>query len=719
MHSPPAHLQQRLVAALTLHRKGELDHAEKLYRDIIEKWPDSFDARYLLGIALSGRGATDEGIALLRGALAIDSNRPDAHMTLARAHLANKDYPSALESLARVIEMRSELSEAWLLRGNILLTTGRPEESVQSYERVIQLQPDIPEAYCNLSAALRALRRTAPALECAERALALRPEYAMALNNRGLLQLDGNRHGAAVEDFQAAISIAPDFAEALHNLGTALMQLWRFDEAGETFARLATVAPGFAHVQGNLLHARLNSCDWTGFSDAAEAVARAVADGQHADLPFPFLCVSDSALLQLRCATAYTSRQYPLQPVIAGNASASADARIRVAYLSGDFGEHAVTYLLAGVLERHDRSRFDVTGVSWGRQGDGAARRRIESAFPRFIDVTGAGDAEIVRILRALDVDIAVDLTGLTFGHRTGVFSRRAAPVQVNYLGFPATMGAPYLDYIIADQYLIPAERRGDYTEKVVLLPCFQPNDDRRDPIRGVGSIAADGTARMAARARHGLPIEGFVFCSFNSNFKFNPDCFDVWIRLLTAVPGSVLWLYAGNPTAKANLRREAMARGMDGQRLVFAGRVPYREYLERYLLADLFLDTFPFNGGTTVSDALSMALPVISRSGSSFASRMAGSLLCNLGLGELAFQSFKEYEATALELAASPQRLQGLRSRLAAARTTHPFFDTDGYRRSLESAYEIMWRRSAAGLPAAAIDATAAAAARRSESCV
>jgi predicted O-linked N-acetylglucosamine transferase (SPINDLY family) len=420
-----------------------------------------------------------------------------------------------------------------------------------------------------------------------------------------------------------------------------------------------------------------------------------------------FLCMSGAAQLQLRCAQAYALGFYPAAaaaPAAAAPARRAAGGKIRVGYLSGDFGEHAVSYLLAGVLERHDRSRFDTFAFAWGRRGDGTMRSRLERAFTRFIAVDELDDAAVARLIRELGVDIVVDLCGHTEGQRTGILAQRAAPIQVNFLGLPATMGAPYVDYLIADRFLIPAESAALYSEHIVRLDgSFQPNDDRR-PL----------PPPSPPRAALGLPEGALVLCSFNRNCKLHPALFAVWMRLLQALPEAVLWLLATQPAAADHLRRQAAAHGVPPQRLVFAAQVAYPEYLARYRQADLFLDTAPFNGGATVSDALSMAVPVVTLAGESFASRMAGSVLQALGLAELVTFSLDDYEAAALALARDPARLRALHARLERARCDHPFFDTDRYRLQLEAAYSHMASRHAAGLPPASFDVTPEAAGAR-----
>lgn len=655
-------LHRRLNLALQAHRRGDGNAARAGYLAILKADPRHVDALYLLGVLCTEGGVMDEGLALLRRALMVDT--------------ANAAVQGALAG-------------ALLAKGNALQQRQALAESVECYREAIRRQPIFPEAFNNLAAALRSLRRPEEALASAAQALAQRPAYPQALNNRGLIQLDGKHGAAAAADFRQALALSPNFPEAWHNLGTALMQLQRYSEARDAFAQLAHIAPQFPHVLGNLLYAKLCDCDWTDWDRWSAALVQSVERGAHAALPLPFLSASGSAVAQLRCAEALTRAHYPSR-VPDGAPPRRRHEKIRIAYLSGDLGEHAVTYLLAGVFERHDAAQFETIALAWDRQSDGPARRRVERAFTRFIDISAQSDAAVANLMRELEVDIAVDLTGHTLGQRTAILAQRAAPVQVNYLGLPATMGAPYIDYLIADRFLIPEEHEPWYTEKIVCLDgCFQPNDDRRPT-----------PPPTPSRAALGLPEDGLVFCCFNRNGKLNPVTFEIWMRLLGHAQGSVLWLLATHPAAAENLRREAAARGVAPERLVFAEQVPYLDYLARYRHGDLFLDTSPFNGGATVCDALTMGVPVLTMAGASFASRMAGSLLQHLGLRELVSSSLAEYEATAHALAADPARLRALRQSLELLRVVHPLFDTDRYRRTLEAAYRCMWERQTAGLP-------------------
>jgi predicted O-linked N-acetylglucosamine transferase (SPINDLY family) len=363
--------------------------------------------------------------------------------------------------------------------------------------------------------------------------------------------------------------------------------------------------------------------------------------------------------------------------------------KIRLGYYSADYHEHATAFLTAGLFERHDRSRFELTAFSFGPPREDAMRRRVTAAFDRFVDVRSRSDQEVAQLSRELAIDIAVDLKGYTEGARMGIFAHRAAPVQVSYLGYPGTLAAPYIDYLVADETLIPSETRAFYTEKIAYLPhSYQANDRQR-------SIAE----RIFTREELGLPSRGFVFCCFNNAYKITPAVFDVWMRILRRVEGSVLWLLLDNERAAENVRREAEARGVSGSRLVFAPSMALPEHLARHRAADLFLDTHPYNAHTTASDALWAGLPVLTRSGESFAARVAGSLLKAAGLAELVTTTPEAYEALAVELATDPIHLAKLTVGLSRTRLAVPLFDTELFARHLENAYTQMYQRSVRGL--------------------
>jgi predicted O-linked N-acetylglucosamine transferase (SPINDLY family) len=713
-----------LDQAMMLHRQGKLADAENAYRRILDQTPGQLDALQLLGVIEYQKGNFREAVGLLERAAGLAPREAGILNNLGLAMLALDRAAEALGHLDRALAAKSNFPEALNNRGNALRALGRHEEAAASYRRAIRCRPDFAEALHNLGVALLELQRPRDALETLDRALALvpnngeahywrgnalltldrseealatyrhalrlRPDIPEAHYNLGNLLLDLGRPAEALAAFDAALRLRPGYIEALYNRGGALQDLRRHEEAAATYARLLEQVPAHRYALGKLFHSRQFVCDWTRYAEDVRRLEDSVRNGPSQDMPFPFLAVTDDPALQLQCARAYTTARYPPLSAAPHPESGGGDERIRIAYLSADFRDHALSYLMAGVFEAHDRRRFEMHAVSLRPPDDSATGRRVAAAFEHFHDASRLTDAEAAGLIRQLGIDIAIDLTGYTENNRTNILAGRPAPVQVNYLGFPATMGADYIDYILADAFVIPEAMRPHHAEKVVWLPgCFQANDDRRAVAQPVPT-----------RAEAGLPASGFVFCAFNNLHKFTPRLFEIWMRLLARVPDSVLWIAAEDATAQCNLRAEAARRGVDAQRLVFAPRLPYAEHLARFALADLFLDTLPFNAGTTASDALWAGVPVLTCAGAAFAARMAGSLLHAAGLPELVTQTLEDYEALALDLASRPERLAALRARLGGDRRTLPLFDTARFTRQLEAAYAAMHARRRAGLP-------------------
>jgi predicted O-linked N-acetylglucosamine transferase (SPINDLY family) len=469
-----------------------------------------------------------------------------------------------------------------------------------------------------------------------------------------------------------------------------LASLHRHEEATASYDKALEIDPDCSYAFGEAAGSRAQVCDWRGRDLQEQQLMKNVRSRKPTCVPFLFLAASHSPADQLICATTFVRDRCPASRHSLWKGERYKHDRIRVAYVSADFHEHATAHLMAGLLERHDRTRFETVSVSFGPDDVSEMRRRLKNAFARFIDVRNKSDGDIASLLRELEIDIAVDLKGFTTDCRTGIFAWRPAPMQVNYLGYPGTMGAEYIDYLIADEIVVPRDHQIHYSEKVVYLPdCYQVNDSGR---------------RMAehapARAEAGLPERGFVFCSFNNSYKITPAFFDVWMRLLREVEGSVLWLLEANAAATRNLRREAADRGIAPERLIFAPRIKVADHLARHRLADLFLDTLPINAHTTASDALWVGVPLVTCLGTTFAGRVAASVLNAIGLNELITHSLEEYEALALELARNRERLAEIKSKLAQNRGTYPLFDTDRFRRHIEAAYTTMWERYQRGEP-------------------
>ena len=665
------------------HQAGRLAEAEALYRRVLAVQPRHFDSLHLLGVIAHQRGNNVDAVRQIDAALTLNSNIAGAHSNRGNALLALGRFEDAIASYDRAIALQPDFAGAFYNRGNALREMDRLEDALASYDRAVALAPDHADTLDNRGVVLAALMRLDEALASFDRAVALRPDHANAFNNRGKTLADLKRLPDAIASFDRAIALKPDYADAFNNRGIALRDLERHAEALASFDRARALKPDLKYLAGARLLSKMHICDWSDFATSQASVLAAVRDGVAAALPFVLVATSATPSEQRRCAELYVADRFPPAAALARRSARRHD-RIRLAYLSADFHDHATAALMAGLFERHDRSRFEPFAVSFGPARDDAMRQRLTRSFDRFIDVRMKTDQAIAEHVRDLEIDIVIDLKGFTQDARPGVLAKRPAPVQVNYLGFPATMGAPYIHYIIADRFVIPDDQCDAYAEKVVHLPdSYQPND--RDRVI---------SERAPLRADAGLPETGLVLCSFNNNFKITPDVFDIWMRLLREIDGSVLWLLQGNAAAPANLRLEAEARGVSGDRLIFAPRMKAEDHLARHRLADLFLDTYPCNAHTTASDALWAGLPVLTCAGETFASRVAGSLLHAVGLPELVTHSLADYEALAFRLARDPGLLASLKQKLAQNRDTYPLFDTERSTRHLEAAYVTMWER-------------------------
>jgi predicted O-linked N-acetylglucosamine transferase (SPINDLY family) len=538
------------------------------------------------------------------------------------------------------------------------------------------------DALLNRASTLVTLKRPAEAVAAYARVLTVQPERAEAYNGRGHALFDLGRFEEALANYDKAVSLKPDLYDAHVNRARALAKLDRYKEASAVYEKLYAINSDIPNLFTDLIYCNMMACNWVNMEQlTAEAFSR-VAAGTTAVDPFMFLGLPSTPEQQLACARNCLRQRSIVSVSREWNKADLASDRIRLVYLSSDYNRHATAHLIAELFEIHDRDRFEVVGISFGQDDGSPMRSRLIKSFDRFFDVKSRTDADVARLIRDLRAHIAIDLKGYTSDARVGIFAQRVAPVQVSYLGYPGTMGADFIDYVIADPISLPFEQQPFYPEKIVHLPdTYQVNDSKRR----IG-------AKMPTRRAVGLPEHGFVFCCFNNNWKLNPAMFDVWMRVLHQVDGSVLWLLRSNDLAAENLRKEAQARGIDPDRLVFASSIDSAEHLARHQLADLFLDTLPYNAHTTASDSLWAGVPLVTCQGTTFAGRVAASLLHAVGLPELVTESLNDYEQLALKLAREPDLLRAIRSRLAAQRSSWPLFDSQRFRRHIEAAYQTMW---------------------------
>jgi predicted O-linked N-acetylglucosamine transferase (SPINDLY family) len=703
-------IDQLIDQALSHHRAGRTAEAEALYRQALALDPADPDGLHLLGMLKAGTGdmataveligqaikhrpdderfhlnlgnllrqlgRADEALASFTRALAIKADTPEAHFNRAITLAGLDRFSDALASFDAGLALNAGQPGVWRSRGLVLVSMGRDKDAADSFIRAVQLDPSDAESHYSLGMTLAGLRRHEEAAGSFTTMLALQPDHAEARNDLGVALMELNRPTEALESYSRAVAARPDWADPLINRGHALCGLKRYAEGLADYRRAMTLKPGADLLPGAVLNTQLHICDWASLDAATADVLARVERNDYAVSPFALLSLPATRAQQKQAASRHAATfTGPVAPFTAS------DGKIRIAYVSPDFHTHPVAHLIAGMLEQHDRAKFEVIGLSFGTgRAEDPMRRRIQSACDRSIEIRNMSDDDALSLSREINIDIAVDLAGYTANARTGLFARRLAPVQVNYLGSPATMGLATMDYIIADATVIPDAHGADYSEKRVILPnSFQVNDTKRV----IGPLPT--------RAKAGLPEKGVVFCSFNAPYKFNPTFFTIWLRLLRGIEKSVLWLIAESDEQIKNLRAFAASQSIDPARLIFAGRAPYPDHLARYACADLVLDTLPFNGGATTSDALWAGAPVLTCMGDTYVGRMAASLLRAVGLPELVTESPADYEARALDLARTPAQLSALRVRLAQNRLTTPLFDTRLFTRHIEAAYSRM----------------------------
>jgi predicted O-linked N-acetylglucosamine transferase (SPINDLY family) len=677
-----------IASAIRLFHDGKFAEAAQVCTEILHTNPRQFDALYLLGFLHLQHGRFAEAERLIAEALTVDPNSLDANFSRGRALQYLGRLGEAVVSYDKVLARNPAIAEAWLHRGIAVMAAGRPREALASFDRALALKPEMAEAWHNRGNMLGELGRFEEAVQSFGRALAIRPDLAEAWNNRGNALSSLWRSEDAIASYTKAVALRPENAEMRNNRALALFEHRRFEEAAREYREVLRLAPDYEYACGNLVFCELQCCDWGNLAAHKAELATRVRAGGRVVAPIQYASLSDSPEDQFRCAQIMTADKYPPNPNPLWHGERFRHDRIRVAYLSADFHSHATAALMAGVFEEHDRKRFQTIAVSFGPDDRSPMRARLKRSFDRFLDVTRQGDAEVAQLLRSEEIDIAVDLKGYTQEARPGILAFRPAPVQAQYLGFPGTLGADYIDYIIADETVIPEAEQRFYSEKVVYLPdTYQSNDSKRRI-----------SEKSLSRAEAGLPDQGFVFCSFNNTYKIGPEIFSIWMRLLAAVEGSVLWLYQDNESAARNLRREAEARGISPQRLVFAPRADVAEHLARHRLADLFLDTLPYGAHTTASDALWSGLPVLTCLGSTFPGRVAASLLKAVGVSELITTNLTDYEALALKFAHDQDALGAVQAKLARNRDHSALFDTVRFTRNLETAYVHMWERCQQG---------------------
>lgn len=639
-------------------------------------------AHFLKGVAYLNSGDYNAAAESLRSSLTLIPDRTSTLVNLQAALIGLKNFNEALVISSRLVTLSPPLPEVYVNLSKIYKETGRIDDAISSLLQALEIDSSCEVAWNNLGVLHLTSGDHKKATIAFQRAIDINPQSGFALNNLGALSMQQGDYKRAEVSLHAALNGNNSYVDAYNNLGNLLFTLKRYPEAIRAYERGIEIAPETHWVSGMLMHARMRICDWADYGGSLSSLIEGLQQGHKVGVPFSLIGLPIDAGLLIKCTKLYVQEKFFNGGVQELNQPHQDTSKIRIAYLSADFQNHATMYLMAELFELHDRTRFEVIGVSYGRSSGDEMHSRAANSFDRFVDCADMSDAEMFVALKSLQIDIAIDLKGHTENSRMGILAKRVAPVQVHYLGYPGSTGAEFIDYLIADNVLIPEAHREFYSEKIAYLPgSYQVNDSLRK-----SAVVND------SRSDHGLPERGIVFCCFNNNWKITPDLFDVWMRILHHVPGSILWLFEDNVKASENLRNEAEARGIEATRLVFALPMTLEFHLARHRHADIFLDTLYCNAHTTASDALWMGLPLITKLGETFASRVGASLLRAAGLPELVTDTLDQYESVAINLATNPDMLVNLKKRLADNRLKSDLFDAQKTTRNLERVYEKMW---------------------------
>lgn len=683
-HTDPSEPDQaELDTLIQLQGQRQFETVLAKGSDLAARHPHSAMLQNLLGGASAALRRHDVALAHYHRAIELNPNLVSAHNNLANLLQGMGRGEEAVAGYRRAIEIKPDYANAHFNLGNALKKLGRVKQAAAAFERTLAIKPDHVLAHNNLGNAFRDLGRPGDAGACFKRALQIQPGYADAHSNLGNVLLDLGRPQEAVASYERALASNPNHLDAYIGMGHAVRKLQYLDRAIANYEQALRIRPDHDLIRAEKLYLQAHVCDWEAIAAEGALIARLGID-RGSITPFSLLALEDAPNRHRQRSEKYARDKWRRAGLARIARPTVRPERLRIGYFSADFHNHATMYLMARLFELHDRERFSIHAFSYGAEKNDEMQQRVKEAADAFHDVRALNDRQVAELARREGIDIAIDLKSHTTGSRLDIFAWGAAPIQISYLGYPGTSGAPFIDYVIADRITVPAGQQAHYSEQIIYLPdSYQVNDDTRRI-----------SDRAMTRSELGLPETGFVFCCFNDSYKITPTEFDIWMRLLDRVEGSVLWLLKTNDAAESNLREEAARRGIDVARLIFADRAPQDEHLARHRLADLFLDTFAYNAHTTASDALWAGLPVLTMPGQGFPARVGASLLKAVGLPDLVAASAEDYESQALELAIDADRLFSIRNRLSQNRTVMPLFDSERFARHIEDAYQQAYQR-------------------------
>lgn len=670
-----------------LRQLGNLQAAKASLESSLRIAPNNILAHFALGNILRLQGDLKGAENAYLKTLELDEKHEKAHFNLGLVYHKSGNLKKALTYYDLALEINPGYADALNNKGGVLKALGNLQGAYKCYSDAATIKPSAT-IYYNIGLVLQLLNRAADAAEAYICAVKHKPDYCEAWIGLGLALHKHKSYPQAIDAYKKALALKPDNQDVWHSLGITYKKLKMLEPAVECFARAVAIKPDFSDALGALVQNKLHACDWKQLDQVLMEVEVNIKEGGQL-VPFNILATPLSSEIQKRCAEQYTRHHFPSMSPLTGPQTRYKHPKIRIGYFSADLHNHATAYLMADLFERHDRNRFEIFGFSFGSETQDEMALKVRGAFDTFYDVGGMSDIEIAKLAVAKEIDIAVDLKGYTRGARPGIFAFMPAPVQVNYLGYPGTLGARYIQYLIADKVLIPPNAQINYTEKIAYMPdSYQVNARRKVLPRN-----------STTRKDYGIPEQAFVFCCFNNNYKITPDVFDIWLSLLHEIDHAVLWLFEANPSATVNLKSRAQANGIAPERLIFAKKLPQEMHLARYYHADLVLDTFYYNAHTTTSDGLWVGCPVLTCLGTTFAGRVAASILTAFGMPEMITTSTETYFNLAKQLALDTDKLSTIRQQVIAQRDKSALFDIDRYTTHIEQLYLAMHQRHIDGL--------------------
>ena len=704
--------------AFNFYKKREFFECEKICIKILKETPNNFEVINLYAVLLFQKKNYKEAITFFNKAIKINPSRPDLYNNLSIALFQEKKFKEAIISWDNAIKIKPDYAEAFFNKGNVYSIIKDYKNSIKNFEEAIKIKKNYKEAFSNLGNVYvemkdyeRALEKFnlsiqinpinpieynnigniyfelknfKKALENFDKALNIDRNFALSYYNKAKIYKEINNNEKAVINYEKAILLNKNFSEAYKNLGNVYLDLKILDKSIYNHQKALKINPNISFLEGTILQSKCGICDWENFSENKNLLEKNIFSGKKSSNPFSTLLMYDSPRLHKKSSKIFFESEYNRNSFKEILKELPSNKKVHIGYYSSDFHNHATMYLMANLFEMHDKSKFQTHAFSFGQDDNSEIRNRVSKTFDKFLDVRLKTDEQIVDMSRELKIDIAVDLKGFTLNNRFGIFVKRCAPIQISYLGYPGTMASDCIDYLVADRTLIPEENKKFYTEKIIYMPnTYQVND----PTLKVSK-------KKFERKELGLPENGIVFCCFNQNYKILPDMFSIWIEIIKKVENSVLWLMSDNPISETNLKKKFIKNNISENRLIFASRMPHREHLSRLKLADIFLDTFPYNAHTTASDALRVGLPVVTLKGQSFASRVASSLLNSLDLNELITNSDNEYKKLAIKIAENLSLLQEIKKKINSNISNKPLFNAKLFTQHLEKAYLIALQR-------------------------